>query len=181
MPPVRRREGRFPARGDGKGPCGPCHPIRGGRGTSDSRAAGRCMLQSGPRLRKAVQGPGSGSVPEAGVLFHGGCPACPRWGCGPAGRPDPERPGGGVSGFERGRGGGRRPRHAARPCLGGEGDKHPFLPAPALSDGGRGFSEGYPHLGVFRLRLCLRRADSPELCPVCKVPPWKFDKVEGRG
>ena len=21
----------------------------------------------------------------------------------------------------------------------------------------------------------------PELCPVCKVPAWKFEKVEGRG
>ena len=22
--------------------------------------------------------------------------------------------------------------------------------------------------------------EPPELCPVCKVPAWKFDKVEGR-
>lgn len=23
--------------------------------------------------------------------------------------------------------------------------------------------------------------DAPELCPVCKVPSWKFEKIEGRG
>ena len=22
---------------------------------------------------------------------------------------------------------------------------------------------------------------APQLCPVCKVPAWKFEKVEGRG
>ena len=39
------------------------------------------------------------------------------------------------------------------------------------------------HTGVWVCSVCgfVYDVDSaPELCPVCKVPSWKFEKVEGR-
>ena len=163
MSPLRSGEIRLQTGGRGAARrCGtPGGPGDGG-GSAPSlpRPAVRAVLQSGQRLREAVQEHGGGPVSPAGGLLFLHYPGCrgrlhtarrrsasdrhrQLWPC-------PRR---------------RRPRRGQgrRPCLrlGRKGNQNALLPGepiPPIYIGG----------------------NPPELCPVCKVPAWKFEKIEGR-
>ena len=73
-------------------------------------------------------------------------------------------------------------RGAARICVWGE--KVTRMLSSLVN---RYFNEGEAMLADTEIWVCTvcgfiySGKDAPELCPVCKVPSWKFEKIEGRG